>query len=226
MKTILMTCRECEVSGELGLIIDDVPLGDEEIFSSTSGVLIAHDIIEHQNGPSAIGGVGDEMEALGGVWFTRGGLDDINRINSNSLSVYSSYQQVAFDVVELWRQYEVWGMPVPKVSAIPDFEDDLRDILRHAIAEIPKEDEDAPRDEIAAFIRDAKHLLRSGWAKAVATWDGDQYAANNQFWAIAAAVDPFAGNCNLEGQEYSLTYGDGNAFCEEIYEDFDDEDEE
>lgn len=38
---------------------------------STSGMLIAHDILEHVNGPEAIGSIEDELEALGAVAFTR-----------------------------------------------------------------------------------------------------------------------------------------------------------
>ena len=224
METMILTCRECGVTGELGLVIEGLTTG-EYITSAQSGALIAHDLIEHQNGPAAIGGVGDELIALGAIWFTRGNLEDITRTGSR---LYGAHGQIAADVANVYRYFhEGFNMPVPKTVA-GDIEEDIRDILREAIemikAESDDEDEGEARIDVARYIRGAKHFMRAGWLQISDKWM-DVYQANNQFWAIADAVEPHAKACEYEDEQFVLTYGEGEALCEPM-EYFEDEDEE
>ncbi len=70
MRHIRLVAFEDEPTGNLGLIVK----GSEgpEIYSDNKGSLIAHDIVEHQNGMAAIGGIDDELEAIGALWQVRG----------------------------------------------------------------------------------------------------------------------------------------------------------
>jgi len=72
MKRVILTCVEDNVTGELGLIVDGLKQLSNEFMATTEGLIIAHDLIEHQNGIKAIGSIDDELEALGACWWIRG----------------------------------------------------------------------------------------------------------------------------------------------------------
>lgn len=54
-----------------GLMIEQT-LGHPKLNPAVFAQLIAHDIVEHQNGPEAIGTGLDELQALGAVFYVRG----------------------------------------------------------------------------------------------------------------------------------------------------------
>ena len=66
MRYVRLQVAEDQLSGELGLKIKGMRA--TEGMAMGSGLLVAHDLLEHQNGLRAIGSVGDELEALGGIW--------------------------------------------------------------------------------------------------------------------------------------------------------------
>jgi len=78
MRHLILNARNCPTTGELGLIPRGITMGEGYV-AATEGELIAHDILEHQNGLSAIGSVDDELEALGGLYFVRGWSGQLRR---------------------------------------------------------------------------------------------------------------------------------------------------
>lgn len=67
---------KCNISGENSLFVDGVQGGENS--GTFDGRLIAHDILEHCQGVHKIGGVIDEIRALGAVQYTRGVGGDIS----------------------------------------------------------------------------------------------------------------------------------------------------
>lgn len=227
MKRITLIATHCDVTGELGLMVDGLSVPDGEAFAAMSGLLIAHDLLEHQNGVEQIGTIDDELEALGGVWFVRGQFGDLSRDGAGSL--YSTEQNVSGDVTRMFRDHWEGGAyvapTVPRTRA-HDEDDSFDCILDYAREDIPKElepcntltDQNERDAAVAHYLKIAKARLRIGFRKAAKKWTRAQNA-NAQFWAIARAVDPFARHVEHEGQRFTLSYGNGEARCVEDFGD-------
>lgn len=191
-----------DVNGELGLTLKDIRKTDW-IFASTSGILIAHDIIEHQNGPHNIGTMNDEFQALGGIWFVRGELSqwDDHR--------FSSEARLANELTSLAIYYEdlklePWSGTRVK-PLVEDFEEIFEALTDH---EEFRELQPAMRHR---FLNEAMLHMNIGYAKAKRRFI-DQYRAYDLFYAISETVDDLLRYCDLyEGSEFRLGYGDGDA---------------
>ncbi len=214
MKKLTLRSEVDEETGVLGLLIDGVR--SRGMFVASEGLLIAHDIIEHQNGLAAIGPIDDEFQALGGIWFVRGQLFDLRRDGMGS--AHTPHEHVAADVARMYRDY-CFGEPldtaVPRTTAT-DLDEDFADILRIARHECLAEVDAQDRKPLEPYLRAALAHMRIGYRKAVRRFRGRD--ANAQFWAIAEAVDRATKQVEFEGQRFHLAYGDGTARCEEIYE--------
>lgn len=223
MNTVMLEVINCPMSGELGLIVKGMPV-DENTGADLEGRLIAHDLIEHVNGHRNIGSVGDELEALGAVWFTRGHLSDITR--GKYAGYYTPESSLSTDIAEMYRYYRYmgFGMPVPYMSAEENLEEPMRAMMREAIEHIKAESDNfrQERDDVGRFLFAVRHFMRSGYCKQATRHDGNEYQANNMFWSIAAAVEDVAKHVEYEGQEFALEYDENGARCSEYYE----EDEE
>ena len=224
MTHLTLTVKEDQETGVIGLMLNDVPFFSYPMVA-TSGALIAHDILEHQNGLKKIGSVGDELEALGGIWFVRGQHGELHR---NIRSIHTPQDDLASDVANL---YEIWSNGVPlrvevKETRATDQDADLKDIIKIAGENMDVEN----RDSWKEFAQITLHLLRTGYNKAQARFKRNfknchrpDYQANTLFWEIAAAVDEcFKYDELYEGQEYRLSYAGTEATCTliEEYEDY------
>jgi hypothetical protein len=219
MPTVKLKCIRDRETGELGLVVRGMKVSHYPS-AANEGLLIAHDLIEHVNGIAKIGSIDDELEALGGVWFTRGHISDIRRDGRGSM--VSAEDNLASDVINLAR---IYNDGVNFRSAVPRTRSHLHDdafneIIRLArdmvSSEIDEEYRNAER--LDAFFSAALHYLRSGFNKAKCK-HGTWQAANCKFWNIAEAVDPHAKRPEFEGMEYRLTYSRDDARCEPIYDD-------
>lgn len=196
-----------DTNGTLGLIIAGMPKTDE-IYADHTGRLIAHDLLEHQNGVSQIGCPRDELQALGGVWNVRGrwGHDIGGRLYTPAQALATDVLQVAIDAYS-WEPHQLTTRP-------HDYDDDFREILDHArpmiIAELP----DFP---VTAYLEEALHHLRTGFRKAERRYRRHRFEGLNLFTAVQRAIEPHAKHIQFEGQRFRLSYGDGEARCEEVY---------
>ena len=71
MKAIRLFATSDDSCNSLGLAIKGMDIGDN-IYAAREGFMIAHDLLDHQNGPANIGMIWDEFEALGALWYSRG----------------------------------------------------------------------------------------------------------------------------------------------------------
>lgn len=212
-------------NGTLGLGLKGMPR-NYDTDAATDGLLIAHDLIEHPNGPEAIGTIDDELEALGGIWYARGQWSDLRRDNVRSR--YSVEENISSDVVRMFRDF-FYGAHVdlsPIRSKTTPADHAFREIIEISLRDARKEldgDEDpkAVRRREREYFRVCLPRMRRGWHKARRRFERHgRFAANSLFWEIAGAVERYAKHPE-EGYEYELTYGfrDGQAFarCEEHF---------
>lgn len=225
MKTVTLEAFEDESTGEIGLGLLGMPR-DETTNAAHDGRTIAHDLIEHVNGPEKIGTIDDELEALGAIWYVRGQHSDLSRDGSGS--AYTSEQNLAADVVRMFRDHVAGGQYVhydtKRVRRVGQDEAlmEIVEIAGRSYRDEFNEDERAQaRGAWPSYSALALKRMRMGYRKAARKWEPKgRFAANTQFWAIAEAVQPCAKHISFEGQRFTLRYGNGEAYCDEEYGDY------
>lgn len=206
MRTVTLNAVTDQETGELGLMVKGTPVINYPM-AATEGLLIAHDLLEHVRGVKAIGSVGDELLALGGVWFVRG---EYGTIRQNSMSRYTPHQNIAADIVNLGRIYFSgipYRVPVPRTlshSLDSDFEEILREAKKDLIVEV--EDLEITNEQIKQYLHDCLHFLRRGYNLANKKYKKNQFAASQLFWNIAESVDEVIKYIEFEGQQFKLKY--------------------
>jgi hypothetical protein len=223
MKTVILEAFRDENTGELGLGVVGMPR-DQNTNAANDGLLIAHDLIEHVNGPEQIGSIDDELEALGAVWYVRGQHGELRRDGIGSCC--SVEENLASDVVRMFRDHisgnqHVSYAPLRTRPVTHDY--DLRCVLDYADASYLSDFNDWEYEEArrrwGPYRAVALHRMRMGYRKARRKWERKgHFAANAQFWAIAEATDRAAKHPEFEGMRYKLSFGNGEAYCEEDYE--------
>lgn len=209
MKYVKLESYEDQKTGMLSLRIVGCGNGMD---GSLEGLLIAHDILEHQNGLRAIGSVGDELEAAGGIWFVRGVMYDMVRGTHN---VHTPHEHVSTLMKEL-AYYSTTGVPL-RVH-VPNTKDHVCDVDFEEIITLAKDTDDPASDK---FYEDALHLMRVGYNKAKRRFKDNHAYAGNQFWAISKAVDKVIKyDLSHEFQEFRLSYGNEVAECVLIEPDY------
>lgn len=228
MRRVILEAFRDEQTGEIGLGIVTVRARHPEMNAATEGLLIAHDLIEHVNGPEAIGTIDDELEALGAIWYVRGQHGELRRDRVGSAS--SIEENIASDVVRMYRDIIAGGAESRfELGSLRgrecEVEQTLQDILGYAerdyLSEIDDDQKREARKRWPGFRWWALVRMRAGYRKARRRWEArGRFAANTQFWAIVEAVEPYTKHSD-EGQRYVLKYGDGEAQCTEAYDEND-----
>ena len=222
---VTLIAAQDEYDTELGFILKGCPSFDG-LAADRKGSQIAHDIIEHQNGAKAMGPVWDELEALGGVWYCRGqyGFPDNHR------NYHSPASNMASDITRMWQDWSYTddcylgpkGLTVGSKSHLSD--EDFLEIIEIARQDIPKEynDPDESHDGLELYLTLALHRMRSGFNKASKRFyrEHDGMFAYRQYQAIIDAVSNALRDVHFEGQEFRLSYGDGEASCNEIWDQY------
>lgn len=221
--SVLLTVRNDDDFGGLGLCLPG--MDREGVNPSQDGLTVAHDLLEHQNGAHEIGGIDDELEALGAIWYVRGQFNDLRRDNVGS--AFSVHENIAGDITRMFRDF-FYGTHVDTAPgriamsrALPDADDDLREIIRIAVAkgaeDIDERDHtDAEiRAKLREYIRVCLPRMRAGYRKARRQYRSAALA-NSVFWLVADAIDKAIGTAKRtyqqpqnhleEGQEYQLDY--------------------
>lgn len=217
MKSVKLKCVEDRATGELGLIVEGTRLMDYPMVSS-EGLLIAHDLLEHQQGVKKIGSIDDELIALGGVWFVRGLTGVLRRDRSGS--IYSTEENLGGDIASMARIYRDGvnfrsAVPCTRRSEEDNaFESMLTAARKMYRAEAEYDEPEGAEDHrrLETYFEAALHYLRKGYRLAQRRF-GTTWRANAQFWAIAEAVDPHARHLEYAGQEFVLSYGKERAQC-------------
>jgi hypothetical protein len=216
-RTVYLGAFQDESTGEWGL---GVKGGDDErMFAPRDGRTLAHDIMEHVNGPGLIGNPEDEIEALGAVWYIRGQFSDMSR--GQRFFNQSPHDSTANDILGVAHDaaYSSDWTGKKRRPRPCKADDDFRDILQTVREKLPQElDLGDPLDGNAfcrAFPSLCLSLLRIGYHKAERKYP-DARKANSLFWRLAETLD---GPCKAahENQhgEYRLIYGikDGSPFA-------------
>ena len=206
-------------NGTLGLILAGSPK-DEELFADFTGGLIAHDLIEHQNGASRIGQPDDEIEAIGAMWQVRGRHGDFVQDDPRVGSAWTPEQSTILELASIARNvgwHTDWTPRIGQYVTRPHYQDEtfieMLDWVRpHVEAEVEDLDELFP---LEAYLENALHLLRTGYRKAERRF-GPDYDGIDLFRAIKRAVSPHASRVEAEGQIFRLSYGRGEARCDEV----------
>jgi hypothetical protein len=218
MKTVTLVSFRDDSTGELGLAVKGMPR-DYTTNAALDGLTIAHDLLEHVNGPSEIGSIDDELEALGAIWYVRGQHGELRRDNVGS--AYSIEENIASGVTRMFTDHvsgDQYVNPNPPRTVSCEADDAINDILACADSRYADEIEDKDRSRWPAYRAATLARMRIGYRKARRKWERrGRYAANNQFWAIANAVGPCCEDIESEGMQFKLTYGNGEATCEPIY---------
>lgn len=224
LRTELVTFRD-EPTGELGFRLADCPASDE-MYAAREGELIAHDWLEHINGAEVIGDIGDELEAMGAIWWARGQHSDIRRGPYGSM--HTPHENIAADVSEMLLKvlaHHAAEMPTAPPTRANSYAADWQEIEREAFssarAEWPhiEDRRSFPASEAREFLKVARARFFIGLRKARRRWPRS-YDMNTAFWAIAETVSRAAKSIEYEGQRFRLEYrkGQERAYCEELFE--------
>lgn len=93
----------CFVTGLLGLRNTKLPANTSLALDLGTGIIIAHDIVEHQQGIEKIGTFEDELLALGAGWVTRGSFGSYDQVGQG---YYSAEQVLSHDLDNLLEYLE------------------------------------------------------------------------------------------------------------------------
>ena len=220
MTTVTLRCVEDNASGDIGLVVSNLRQMSEEFMASTDGALIAHDILEHQNGIASIGSIDDELEALGGVWYVRGqhGTLRPNSYHSPEVSLGGDVMNLGMYFVE--REIE-FRKPVPNTR--PHLHDEsFKEIIKGGIRSLKCElevDSEWQEQRIKQYKKACLHYMRAGYNKAHRRYRNEN-KANSMFWHIAAAVDTISAHLEYPGQEFLLRYSQYESTCREVEPDY------
>lgn len=210
-----MTLEECLETGELGFYVHGTPR-THGMFTGTSGVLVAHDLIEHVNGLGMIGSVGDELMALGAIWKVRGQWGDV--VRGEVGSALSSEQHIAGEIPELYGHFHR-GVPMRMEAPPTEGEKFLYEVWDAIADEAIKmvrgdwtTDDEYSFETWEEFLSLGRHLFVAGGVKLEEIWGTNALAANSQFWSIHDEVEGhLQEGFYVEGQEFHLCYGEGDA---------------
>jgi hypothetical protein len=217
VRHLTLVSFEDEPSGNLGLIFKGTE--GPEIFADSSGTLLAHDLLEHQNGFGRIGCPEDELEAMGGLWQVRGRWGDMVDEDWRVWSIWSPVQTLGWELVTIAR-HTAEGENVhwsPRLGRYHtrrhDYDEDFMEAIDFARPKIREEVRDSEGFfDIEAFLENALHLMRRGFRKAQRRF-GDDTLGIDTFRRFKEAVAQHCKNVEAPGEEYRLSYGNGRVTC-------------
>ncbi len=170
----------------------------------TNGRTLGHDLVEHVNGPQHIGGIQDELEALGAFWYVR--LE-----HGHEASRYSNDKVLSFDLETVFRDWFNAGArenlhrfqhTIFDHEQAEAWEYSL-DFLRRAIPQEFDSDEQPTPQQINYFCVSALECLAIGYNKAQ-----HLYGSQWQAWRLFEAVSECMPKGEFyQGQTFRLTFG-------------------
>lgn len=210
---LIASCDEYD-SDMPGLALKAARRSYDGFMADRLGGLLAHDIVEHQNGAKNIGTVDDELEACGGMWHSRGRLNDFES------RYYTPHQSVGSEIGNLFREQDYW-MPTKGIRPHEDLEDDLEEIIDEARKVIKAESyDDEDLTDMANYLEAARRRFRIGYRKATRRF-GSDYMSNDVYRNIRRALETTVKHIDYEGQEFILGYDRHDATVREVEYEYD-----
>lgn len=195
-------------TGELGLVLEgiDLSLNDYHPIVTTEGILIAHDILEH-NDISKIGRIDQELEALGATWLIRGQYGNLTK----QYSYYLPNESIAQDILRMFVDYVNYDKSInhniKKIRKIND--SDIMEMLQYCTpSKLIKycECEGITNININTAIEYNKlayYYLHVGMQKAKKRYNNNFIKINYEFWEIVDLINNNVKNL-YEGETYKL----------------------
>lgn len=213
MRNLRLRAVEDEEYGGLGLKFVIPHKFCSGKFTIQSGLLLAHDLIEHQQGTKKIGSIGDEMVALGGICYARGQWGTLTKGGSD---YYSPAENIASDLYgQMAGLYFEGGIPfrqklVKSRDEDPsDFVDDVIEAARENWDKFYEswdyDTDELKQSQIDCYLEDCRTFMLHG-SKLAARRFGSGTLANDLFWEIERQTDGLISDIEFEGQEFTLAY--------------------
>lgn len=210
MRYIRLLAVTDEYDDTPGLALKAAPRTYEGFMADRNGDLIAHDIIEHQNGAKNIGSIDDELEASGGVWHVRGRWGDFKN------TYHQPAHHAAADISRMFTDQGYWTIPTNGTRLIEDIEEDIDEIIVQSKKLIKAEAyEPSDLDNMDEFLEAARRRIRIGYRKATKRF-GTGYESNSIYNNIKRALETCVKHVDYEGQEFVLAYDRREASCREL----------
>jgi hypothetical protein len=233
IKEFQLIVREDENLGEMGWVVEELAEMEEQPSVARDGYLIAHDIVEHVNGIEAIGGIGEELQAMGGVWNTRGQWGDIRRGRYQNTDPHEALANDFQNMAIRYLNGEEMGYEIPEEVQESGYEDDFNDIWENTIIGLRREIEyehfSLSKDEIEKMIEEfhkaAERFFHIGIIKHEALY-GDRCNANTLFYNIVEALNGMVQGEPESYQRISLTINYDDLTATAMWEEEEYEEEE
>lgn len=197
MKVVNFEVKEDWNTGIVGLVPAGVCMM-ENYTPCTSGSLLAHDLLEHQNGFKAIGTVLDELEALGGIAYVRGPGGVLNRGNKYGMMNPidgAIYEEVIHLQDYLYDCHPLFNWLIPRTHL------EQNSMLDWVVEEL-REVKEWPE----TLMRNIERALNRGYLKAQRRFKDEGWACE-LFFHMADEVDKAIKRNGLEeGQRYRLRW--------------------
>lgn len=231
MKGVRLVATSNDYDTEPGFALYGADTRAEGFAADRTGIMVAHDLLEHVNGAREIGSVWDELEALGALCFVRGQFGDmLNGANHHPL-----WYNLSGDITRMFAEWRMAGCyegpAIPRSYVLREWdwlEDQWAQAIARAVKDIPSEDSESfseecrvygespenARADLKRYAVFALERMRVGFRKARRRYRiiGAQ-GAFDQFRAIRDAVkEAISENELYEGAEFILSYGNARAF--------------
>jgi hypothetical protein len=189
-KEFTLVVRQDDATGESGWVIDELTDIHDQPSVARDGYLIAHDLIEHVNGVDEIGGIGEELQAMGGVWNTRGRHCDIRR--GKYANRISPQENLSSDFIQMLLRYlwgEEMGCETPELQE-SGYEEDFNEIWQYAKENLHHEidQDDYDEEKIEEFHKAAESFFHLGIIKHEKLY-GDGQKSNRLFYELVYALE-------------------------------------
>lgn len=160
-------------NGDRGWLLDGAD--HPSLNASTMPLLLAHDALEHMNGPQAIGTMSDELQAFGAICYIRGHEYSADFIGASDLGTL--FETWADDDEELER---------PDPIELDEEAGELIDLVMQGLRRVIWR-QGGSLKAMATFARRAELALAKGWTMARDRY-GSRDEANATFHAVKAAI--------------------------------------
>jgi len=132
----------------------------EKYIVANSGTLIAHDVIEHK-AIEEIGGIADELMALGASWITRGQYSDFPNNASNSYEIIANGITTTFeDFINNNYNYDYDVSTLPSLESLED--DYVRESIDIILEKVNLDSYNEDQEIVDEFIKNARILMCMG----------------------------------------------------------------
>lgn len=206
MRHVRLVARSDEYDPDPGFMISaclppDGSVPERFMADHGSGMMIAHDVMEHINGFHRMGPVWDELEALGAIWQVRGRHGSL--LNSSAHYGNNPHAALANDLILAFEEWDGDNGPHSMHTKPHECDVDFEDIIKRARRVIAEDDADT-------FLNLALHRMRTGFNKAQRKY-GTDWSAACRFERIRDTVRLGRRQIDQEGQEFLLSFDDSQA---------------